>query len=101
MSPAGEYMTGGCVVVLGTAGRNVGAGMTGGLGYFYDPEGDFPEKVAAGKLGAAAGKLGGKLGGNWEGALLSRGGGRFLGGCALQPHMHPCLRRRVSCAGGH
>jgi glutamate synthase domain-containing protein 3 len=40
-----EYMTGGCVVVLGTAGRNVAAGMTGGLGYFYDEEGDFPEKV--------------------------------------------------------
>jgi len=40
-----EYMTGGCVVVLGTVGRNVGAGMTGGLGYFYDEEGDFPEKV--------------------------------------------------------
>jgi glutamate synthase (ferredoxin) len=29
-----EYMTGGCVVVLGRVGRNVGAGMTGGLGYF-------------------------------------------------------------------
>ncbi|KAF8065477.1 hypothetical protein HT031_003078 [Scenedesmus sp. PABB004] len=40
-----EYMTGGAVVVLGPVGRNVGAGMTGGLGYFYDPEGDFPEKV--------------------------------------------------------
>jgi glutamate synthase (ferredoxin) len=31
-----EYMTGGVVVVLGNVGRNVGAGMTGGLGYFYD-----------------------------------------------------------------
>lgn len=31
-----EYMTGGVVVVLGTVGRNVGAGMTGGIGYFYD-----------------------------------------------------------------
>lgn len=40
-----EYMTGGCVVALGTVGRNVGAGMTGGLAYFYDEEGDFPEKV--------------------------------------------------------
>lgn len=43
-----EYMTGGCVVALGTVGRNVGAGMTGGLAYFYDEEGDFPEKVRAG-----------------------------------------------------
>lgn len=28
-----EYMTGGNVVVLGTVGRNVGAGMTGGVAY--------------------------------------------------------------------
>lgn len=40
-----EYMTGGVIVVLGTIGRNVGAGMTGGLGYFLDEEGNFPEKV--------------------------------------------------------
>jgi glutamate synthase (ferredoxin) len=40
-----EYMTGGCVVVLGPVGRNVAAGMTGGLGYFYDPDGTFEEKV--------------------------------------------------------
>ena len=40
-----EYMTGGVVVVLGTVGRNVGAGMTGGLGYFLDEDDSFPEKV--------------------------------------------------------
>ncbi|MFW6263987.1 MAG: glutamate synthase large subunit [Cyanobacteriota bacterium] len=40
-----EYMTGGVVVVLGTVGRNVGAGMTGGLGYFLDEDGNFPSKV--------------------------------------------------------
>ena len=40
-----EYMTGGCVVVLGPVGRNVGAGMTGGLGYFYDEDGSFPSKL--------------------------------------------------------
>lgn len=40
-----EYMTGGVVVVLGHAGRNAGAGMTGGLAYFYDEEGDFPTRV--------------------------------------------------------
>ncbi|MGK7874248.1 MAG: glutamate synthase-related protein [Xenococcaceae cyanobacterium] len=40
-----EYMTGGVVVVLGTVGRNVGAGMTGGLAYFLDEDGSFPEKV--------------------------------------------------------
>ncbi|MBO0350598.1 glutamate synthase subunit alpha [Phormidium pseudopriestleyi FRX01] len=36
-----EYMTGGVIVVLGKTGRNVGAGMTGGLAYFLDEEGDF------------------------------------------------------------
>lgn len=40
-----EYMTGGVVVMLGSVGRNVGAGMTGGLGYFYDIDGTFEKKV--------------------------------------------------------
>jgi glutamate synthase (ferredoxin) len=40
-----EYMTGGVVVVLGPVGRNVGAGMTGGLGYFYDTDGIFVQHL--------------------------------------------------------
>jgi glutamate synthase (ferredoxin) len=40
-----EYMTGGVVVMLGSVGRNVGAGMTGGLGYFYDADGTFEENL--------------------------------------------------------
>ena len=40
-----EYMTGGVIVVLGKVGRNVGAGMTGGLGYFLDEDGTFPAHV--------------------------------------------------------
>lgn len=40
-----EYMTGGVVVALGTVGRNVGAGMTGGIGYFYDPINSFEQQV--------------------------------------------------------
>jgi len=40
-----EYMTGGVIVVLGKVGRNVGAGMTGGLAYFLDEDGSFPSKV--------------------------------------------------------
>jgi glutamate synthase (ferredoxin) len=40
-----EYMTGGVIVVLGNAGRNIGAGMTGGLAYFLDEDGSFPAKV--------------------------------------------------------
>jgi len=31
-----EYMTGGVAVVLGETGRNVAAGMSGGIGYFLD-----------------------------------------------------------------
>ena len=31
-----EYMTGGCVVVLGATGRNFAAGMSGGVAYVYD-----------------------------------------------------------------
>jgi glutamate synthase (ferredoxin) len=40
-----EYMTGGAVVMLGRVGRNVGAGMTGGLAYFYDDDGTFLDKL--------------------------------------------------------
>ena len=40
-----EYMTGGVVVVLGSVGRNVGAGMTGGIGYFYDPYNSLEERL--------------------------------------------------------
>ena len=35
-----EYMTGGVAVVLGTTGRNVAAGMSGGIGYFLDLDRD-------------------------------------------------------------
>jgi glutamate synthase (ferredoxin) len=33
-----EYMTAGAVVILGPTGRNLGAGMSGGEVYVYDPE---------------------------------------------------------------
>ncbi|MFP4473736.1 MAG: glutamate synthase large subunit [Candidatus Omnitrophota bacterium] len=36
-----EYMTGGLAVVLGPTGRNFGAGMSGGIAYVWDREGDF------------------------------------------------------------
>ena len=36
-----EYMTGGRVVVLGYTGRNFGAGMSGGLAYVWNKNGDF------------------------------------------------------------
>ncbi|KAK4343728.1 hypothetical protein RND71_036822 [Anisodus tanguticus] len=40
-----EYMTGGCVVILGKVGRNVAAGMTGGLAYILDEDGTLIPKV--------------------------------------------------------
>lgn len=40
-----EYMTGGVAVILGTTGRNFAAGMSGGVAYVYDVDGDFAEKV--------------------------------------------------------
>ena len=33
-------MTGGVAVILGQIGANFGAGMTGGMAYLYDPEGN-------------------------------------------------------------
>jgi len=37
-----EYMTGGCVVIIGPTGRNFAAGMSGGMAYVYDPNKTFP-----------------------------------------------------------
>ncbi len=39
-----EYMTGGVVVVLGRTGRNFAAGMSGGVAYVYDEDGDFKDR---------------------------------------------------------
>jgi glutamate synthase (ferredoxin) len=36
-----EYMTGGKVVILGITGRNFAAGMSGGVAYILDEQGDF------------------------------------------------------------
>ncbi|MFP4156257.1 MAG: glutamate synthase large subunit [Opitutales bacterium] len=38
-----EYMTGGMVINIGSTGRNLGAGMSGGVAYIYDELGDFVE----------------------------------------------------------
>jgi glutamate synthase (NADPH/NADH) large chain len=40
-----EYMTGGRVVVLGPTGRNFAAGMSGGIAYVYDVDGQFERRV--------------------------------------------------------
>lgn len=39
-----EYMTGGCVVVLGETGVNFGAGMTGGLAFVFDKDNVFVDR---------------------------------------------------------
>ena len=39
-----EYMTGGTVVVLGQTGRNFAAGMSGGIAYVYDEDGQFAQR---------------------------------------------------------
>jgi glutamate synthase (ferredoxin) len=40
-----EYMTGGVVVVLGSTGRNVGAGMTGGVTFLLDEDGGLASRI--------------------------------------------------------
>jgi glutamate synthase (ferredoxin) len=40
-----EYMTGGTVVILGATGRNLGAGMTGGQAYVFDPDGTLGSRL--------------------------------------------------------
>lgn len=42
-----EYMTGGRAVILGPTGRNFGAGMSGGIAYVLDTDGQFTTRVNA------------------------------------------------------
>lgn len=39
-----EYMTGGVVTVMGTTGRNFGAGMSGGIAFVFDEDNEFLSK---------------------------------------------------------
>jgi glutamate synthase domain-containing protein 2/glutamate synthase domain-containing protein 1/glutamate synthase domain-containing protein 3 len=45
-----EYMTGGRVVVLGRTGRNFGAGMSGGIAYVLDEDGQFHQRYNLGMV---------------------------------------------------
>ncbi len=40
-----EYMTGGCVVVLGSVGRNFAAGMSGGVAYVWDANNSLEQQL--------------------------------------------------------
>ncbi len=45
-----EYMTGGRVVILGKTGRNFAAGMSGGIVYVWDKEGEFLQNCNLGMV---------------------------------------------------
>jgi glutamate synthase (NADPH/NADH) large chain len=46
-----EYMTGGTVVVLGKTGRNFAAGMSGGIAYVFDEDGQFNSRCNTAMVG--------------------------------------------------
>ena len=60
-----EYMTGGTVVVLGKTGRNFAAGMSGGIAYVYDEDGQFASRCntvdGVARQGAAGRRAGAAL----------------------------------------
>ncbi|HEY8943579.1 MAG TPA: glutamate synthase large subunit, partial [Polyangiaceae bacterium] len=45
-----EYMTGGRVLILGSTGRNFGAGMSGGFAYIFDEKGDCRDRINLGMV---------------------------------------------------
>ncbi|MEX0937965.1 MAG: glutamate synthase large subunit [Pirellulales bacterium] len=45
-----EYMTGGRAIILGRTGRNFAAGMSGGVAYVWDVDGDFVSKCNLGMV---------------------------------------------------
>jgi len=45
-----EYMTGGRVVVIGPTGRNFAAGMSGGLAYIWNKDGEFKNRCNMGMV---------------------------------------------------
>ncbi|HML97229.1 MAG TPA: glutamate synthase large subunit [Tepidiformaceae bacterium] len=49
-----EYMTGGRAVIIGQTGRNFGAGMSGGIAYVLDEEGDFATRCNLEMVGLEA-----------------------------------------------
>jgi glutamate synthase domain-containing protein 3 len=49
-----EYMTGGTVVVLGATGRNFAAGMSGGVAYVLDEDGQFSKRCNMAMVGLEA-----------------------------------------------
>ena len=48
-----EYMTGGLIVILGPVGYNLGAGMTGGQAFVWDPDGHLSSRLNTALVEAA------------------------------------------------
>ena len=71
-------MTGGTVVVLGSTGRNFAAGMSGGIAYVYDPDGQFERRCNTAMVALRAG------------AEQRRPGGRRRASHLAQPRAGPC-----------
>jgi glutamate synthase (NADPH/NADH) large chain len=93
-----EYMTGGTVVVLGKTGRNFAAGMSGGVSYVFDEDGNFASRCNTAQValesivsGAEQKKAGIPLhNGESDEALLKETAGRSspldrLAACARNP----------------
>ena len=49
-----EYMTGGCVVILGPTGKNFAAGMSGGIAYVLDEKSDLYLKLNKGLVSSSS-----------------------------------------------
>ena len=45
-----EYMTGGAIAVIGDTGKNFAAGMSGGVAYVWDPDGEFESDANTGMV---------------------------------------------------
>ena len=71
-----EYMTGGTVVVLGTTGRNFAAGMSGGIAYVLDEDGEFAKRCNTAMVDARAGADRVRAGGQGRARALAPRQGR-------------------------
>ena len=49
-----EYMTGGCVLIIGPTGKNFAAGMSGGTAYVYNPDSTFEKLCNVGMVALEA-----------------------------------------------
>ncbi len=89
-----EYMTKGTVVVLGATGRNFAAGMSGGIAYVFDENGDFADTLQPVDVRTGARAAGGRAAGEGRrGGMAPRRDRRVhparTGREPLPPHRQP------------